>query len=418
MQQQVPSMRHRFSNDEMLKIFLKYAIMEKNSEQKPYSSKEVIVFRLDLIGDCIMFSDTLRAICEHYKDGRVTVVCLERTASVFQRLGICDILPIKDFSVIPEAEKLEKMITDLRKKEYDILLQPQEARFPVSDVLAAGVKANRKIALECMYAGEPRGGNCRKEWIEMANAIYDEIIPAHHGFESVIDNHAALARGIGISDFKTSRPRLPFGEQHFVEGDYYVLTPSASDGQKFWPAERFAQIADHIFEKTGLQGVILGAPGEEWIAEKLLRHVKAETAEALTNLTGKTGLFEMFDLIGNAKLCVSNDTSGAHVACATNTPCVATVGNWFYGEFLPYHLENVLPGDHLPLVAHADIPCYHCSLNVDFIFERNPKCLRRILFKKMAVCIEEITFEQVRDLVDQCLEELGRKNEEGIVSGS
>ena len=86
MQQQVPSMRHRFSNDEMLKIFLKYAIMEKNSEQKPYSSKEVIVFRLDLIGDCIMFSDTLRAICEHYKDGRVTVVCLERTASVFQRL--------------------------------------------------------------------------------------------------------------------------------------------------------------------------------------------------------------------------------------------------------------------------------------------------------------------------------------------
>lgn len=406
MRQQMPSIHHRFSDDNMLKLFWKYAVEEKELEQKPYSSKDVILFRLDLIGDCIMFSDTLRAICDHYKDGTVTVVCLPKTAPVFQRLNICKVHPINLSTVIPSAEQLEEIIQELRQKEYDMLLQPQEARCPFSDVLAAGVKANRRIALECMNNVEPRGGNSLDEWIQMANGIYDEIIPAHHGFESVFDNFGEFARGLGIRNFKTSRPRLPFGPQHWVEGEYYAIVPGGTAAQKYWPTDRFAKIADHIFEKTGLRGVIIGVEGEKWIAEKLLRHVKPETAEALIDLTGKTNTFEMFDLIGNAKMCVSNDTAGVHVACATNVPCVATVGGWYRGEFLPYHLENIQLGDHLPRVAYAEGPCQFCSLKVNYMFEKNPKCLRRFLMGATAVCIDEIPYEQVRDLVDQCLEEL------------
>ena len=386
-----------FANEYLKRQFWHYVAMGKRHVGK-YPSKRVIMLRLDMIGDCTMFTSTARAIRDYYKDRDFTIVCLASTSPIFLRLNAADHIITVDVSpYAPDQAKLEAAIKELRQHEYDILLQPQASKCPMADVLAAAIKCNKRIAIDTIY------GNSPEKWVKMANFLYDELIPYPPGFVSEFDYYGAFARGLGIPDFKTTRPCLPYYEQHWVEGNYYVLYPGGSLHQKFWPADRFARIADYIYQKTGMIGVILGVASEQWVSDKVLKQLDARTAMAMVDLTGRTNVFDVIEIIGNARMCVSNDTSGVHIACATNTPSVATVGGWLFERFLPYHIEDVKKEDHLPLVAYSDMPCLHCNFEWSIIGERNPECLERIKNDKTGLCIENISFDQVKALVDKII---------------
>ncbi len=120
---------------------------------------------------------------------------------------------------------------------------------------------------------------------------------------------------------------------------------------------------------------------------------------------GRTSISDVIDIIGNAEFVISNDTSGAHIACAVNTPSVVIVGGWHYDRFFPYHIEDVKPDDKLPLIANTKMDCYFCNWDLKIIGERNEDCLDRMKREAPSECIEKITYEQVRKLIDIILEE-------------
>ena len=379
------------------KYFWKYAF---KSKRHSYNSSSVIMLRLDLIGDCTMFTSAAVAIREYYKERKMTIVCLNMSKPIFERLGIFDKIITVDFR--PESidyDKLELVIEELRKDEYDILLQPQVSKLPVADIISAAVKCNKRIAMET------KPGNSSAEWIKTVNFLYDKFIPYPRGVVSEFDYYGAFVRGIGITDYKTVCPHLPYGEQHFIEGDYYVVYPGGSFRQKFWAPERLGTIANYIYEKTGLIAVILGVAREQWIADEMKKNLSDVVFMSTVDLTGRTSILDVVDIIGNAKFVLTNDTSGVHIACATKTPSVVIVGGWHYNRFLPYHIEDVKPEDKLPLVANTDMPCYFCDWNWDIIGKRNCECLERMKREETSECIDKITVEQVKVLVDKILEE-------------
>lgn len=386
-------------NHNELRYFWKYAIGAKLHFWK-YHSRKVILFRLDLIGDCTMFTSAASAIRELYKDREMTLVCLSISKPIYERLGIFDKIVCIDFKPHNiDYKKLDALIAELRVEKYDLLLQPQISKFPLADILGAAIKCNKRIAIET------KPGNSGANWVRMVNFLYDKFIPFPRGVVSEFDYYGAFVRGIGNPEYKTTRPYLPFGEQHFIEGDYYVLYPGGSLSQKFWPADRFAQIANHIYEKTGLLGVILGVADEQWVSDKLKEHLNPLVAMSMVDLTGRTSISEVIDIIGNAKFVVSNDTSGVHIACATNTPSVVNAGGWHFNRFLPYHIEDLKHGDNLPLVAYTSMPCYYCDWNWDVVGERNPDCLDQLKTGQPSSCILAVAAEQMIKLVDRIIED-------------
>lgn len=367
-----------------------------------YKSRKVIMLRLDMIGDCTMFTSTAKALREHYADREMTMVCMNACRAVYERLGVFDWIITFDFKPHEiDKEKLKRLIAELRSEQYDILLQPQTSKMPFADILAAAIKCNRRIAIET------KAGNSPEEWVDMVNFLYDERIPYPRGNVSEFDYYGAFARAICGADFRTSRPCLNYEEQHFLEGRYAILFPGGTHRQKFWSAELYAKIADYIYEQTGFLIVMLGVPHERWVIESIREKVKPQTAMSVIDLLGRTSVADMIDIIGNAELVVSNDTSGVHIACATNTPSVAIAGGWHYQRFLPYHIENVEPEDHLPLVAYTKMPCYYCDWNWDTIGKVNGKCLERMKIGETSECIDRVTYKQVRELVDQVLQNSG-----------
>lgn len=385
-------------NKKLLSFFWRYAFRAKLHFSK-HASRKIILLRLDFIGDCTMFTSAAKAIREFYQDREMTLLCLSSTKPLFERLGIFDRIIDVDFSPHNvDFQRLPSLIREVREEKYDILLQPQVSKCPLADILAAAVRCNQRIAIET------KSGNSSKNWVRMVNFLYDHFIPYPKDQVSEFDCYAAFVRGIGFKDYRITRPCLPFKEQHFIEGNYYVLYPGGSMSQKFWPAERFAQLADYIFQRTGLLGVILGIEKEQWVSDQVQKNLKIQTSMAMVDLTGRTSITDVIDVIGNAEFVVSNDTSGVHIACATNTPSVGNVGGWHFGRFLPYHIEDVRPGDNLPLVAYVKMPCYLCGWDWNIVEPQNPGCLRRLQYGEPCECVDKVTFEQMRDLVDQVME--------------
>lgn len=381
------------------KYFKEYA---KTAKKHSYKTKDIIMLRLDMIGDCTMFTSTAAAIREFYKDRKMTILCLSTTRFVFESLGVFDRIITMDFKADGvDFEKLDRLLEELRENEYDILLQPQASKFPAADIIAAAIKCNTRIAIET------KPGNSKAEWIESVNFLYDKFIPYPRGDVSEFDYYKAFAVGLGIKDFKIACPTLKYKKQNFIEGKYFVVYPGGTFSQKFWPAEYYAKISEYIYKRTGFLAVLLGVAHEQWVADNVRKNLNAVTAMSTIDLTGRTSIGDVIDIIGNAKLVISNDTSGAHIACAVKTPCVVIVGGWHYNRFFPYHIEDIKPNDKIPIVASTDMYCYHCDWNWDTIGKRNEGCLDRMKRGVPSECIEKITYEQVEALVEKMLEDEG-----------
>ncbi len=390
-------MEYRFSYEEKQ---IKKLLKEKE-RQSSNSSSDVVLVRMDLIGDCTMFTSTAYAIRNHFKDRKMSVVCLESTREVFERMGVFD----EVISIGIKPDNVNQTIADsflniIRSKKCDIVLQPQASRYPISDVICFTLQANKRIAISL------KTDNCGVEWKKYDDEVFDSFIPYANNAISEFDFYGTFARGIGIDSYKTCKPVLPIHEQYIVEGNYFVLFPGGTLSIKFWPACQYAQIADYIYKKTGYLCVVLGTGNEQWIFNDIRKYADPRTKMDMLDLMGRTSIADVIDIIGKAKLVISNDTSGIHIACATNTPSVAIVGGWHYGRFLPYSLEDVKEGDKIPLVANKMLGCYMCNWDRQKIREINCECIEDLNNGRPCQCIREITVEKVKELVDKIIDDL------------
>src|SRR5437763_14817799 len=89
---------------------------------------------------------------------------------------------------------------------------------------------------------------------------------------------------------------------------------------KQWPVEYFASVLDRLVEADGAQIVLIGAPGEEAVADELLGGLRHP--EAVTSLVGKLPLAELPALLAGATLFLGNDSGPKHIAAGLGVPTV------------------------------------------------------------------------------------------------
>lgn len=364
-----------------------------------YKEKNLILFRLDLIGDCTMFTSVVQDIINHYKGYRFTVVCLKQTEPIFKRLGVFD--NIISLNCRPDNysfRQLFRMIKAVNRSSYDLLLQPQVSKLPLADILAASVCCNKRICIK------PLPGNSTEKWIKYVNPLYDMLIPYPEGWHNEFEYYSWFIKGLGLSDYKIGKSFLPVKKQKWISGRYYVLYPGASWTQRAWNPEKFADIINYMFPKTGYTCVILGTSSEQWIANKILENVALFPKMSIINLIGKTSLYDVIDIIGGAEFVLSNDTSGGHIAAATNTPSVVIVGGGHLNRFFPYKLEKVEVEDNLPIAVHTQMDCFYCDWNWEIIRRNNASCLEDICNNRTIACVKDISTQKVINEIKNLIE--------------
>jgi heptosyltransferase II len=102
-----------------------------------------------------------------------------------------------------------------------------------------------------------------------------------------------------------------------------ALLPGAEHGPaKRWPAPYFAELAQRLRD-AGFAVWLLGSPKDRGTGEE----ISQASGGAAKNLCGQTELADAVDLLGAARVAVSNDSGLLHIAAAVGTPVVGLYGS-------------------------------------------------------------------------------------------
>ncbi|MEE8352335.1 MAG: glycosyltransferase family 9 protein [Rhodospirillales bacterium] len=159
---------------------------------------------------------------------------------------------------------------------------------------------------------------------------------------------------------------------------YVVMNTGSNEPGRRWPLSGFAGLARRFLD-DGYRVVFSGQAGER-TDDGAVETLTSE--DGIIDLTDKTSLPELLDLINHAALVVSNDTGPAHLSIALGTPTVVIVGGGHFGSFVPYP-ESVAP-DTARFVFQK-MECYHCFW----------RCHRRANKFQLFPCIGAINEDRV-----------------------
>lgn len=372
----------RYNPFYILNCFTRRLFSESKSPEQ-----ELIIIRLDLIGDCAMFSGALRQIKKKYKDYKISIICLKSTRCIFERVG--GINKIYTYNLSPtnlSYKEISRLLKEIGTKKFSVLLQPQTSRLKTADVLSYWISSGEKVSIEM------KADNSTKEWKKKSQGVYSRIIPIPFGWRSEFEYYLAFLQGIGI-EVKLSQiqPSLYYTSRNEFKSKYFVISPGASFLQRAWEPIKFAQVADYIFHQTGWIPVIIGTSSEINLAEEIINQSSSSTRFNIQNKVGKTSVSEMIDLIGNAELVLCNDSSSAHISSSVGKKSIAITGGGHLNRFLPY------PHDfhYGPLVVTETVGCEFCSWKPSII-KKNAICFRRGFQQgKNFSCICAISKEKV-----------------------
>ncbi len=122
-----------------------------------------------------------------------------------------------------------------------------------------------------------------------------------------------------------------------------------------WAPERFAQLADTLFNDTGGQLILLGGLEEAELHRQIIELMQSDMP--VRSFAGKGNIRVAAAILEQADLFIGNDSGLMHLAVAVGTPTVAIFGLTNSSAWGPY------TGGHpsrRAVVVKMDLPCMPC----------------------------------------------------------
>jgi ADP-heptose:LPS heptosyltransferase len=323
--------------------------------KKSTGNESVLLVRLDLIGDFVIWLDAAKEFRNLYPNKRLVLYANSTWAALAEKLSYWDLVIAVDVPRLREDHLYRLgVLTQTHWRGFGIAIQPTYSREYVGDLVIRATRAAHRIA----HLGDTN--NITLDHKVTADAWYTRLIPKAPGPEVELTINAALIRALGNASFESNVPMLPvlavLPALLKINAPYCVIVPGASWAPKTWPIESFAQLAHKIQAQHRLQIVLCGTLNEQSICRQLALICGGD----ILDLAGKTTLIQLVELIRHATLVVANDSAAVHIAAATDTKAVCVLGGGHYGRFLPYQLEVSSTHQRLPTVLNEYMDCYGC----------------------------------------------------------
>jgi heptosyltransferase-2 len=188
---------------------------------------------------------------------------------------------------------------------------------------------------------------------ETNHQIYDylNLVAALGANSQPLPTHLAVTPG----EIKTAAQKFNLTTQFTNGRPIFGLNPGAEYGPaKRWPAPRFIEAAKEIHKRTKCHWVVLGGKGDILLANEIQSAIGVQCA---VTLAGQTSLRELFAVIKQCRVLLTNDTGPMHIATALGTPVVVP-----FGSTSPELTGPILsPGSKDQLIK-SDALCSPCFL--------------------------------------------------------
>lgn len=249
----------------------------------------VAIVRLRSLGDCVLTTPAIRLLKSARPDLSIAVVVEPRFADIYRNHP--DI-----------AEVLAPSLPVLRAWNPDLCINFHGGTR--STVLTGGSKAEWRAGFAHFRHGAIY--NIKLPRAQEVFAVERTVHTAEH-LASAMFFLGVPPQDVPAADLPTPAARtLP-------RPPYALLHPFASQPDKAWPADRFAQAASELAH-SGLTPVFLGSAADDFTPFRAFE-VRA----------GQT-LAESMSLVAGASLFIGNDSGPAHIAAAYRIPLVVLFG--------------------------------------------------------------------------------------------
>ena len=315
----------------------------------------LLLVRLDLIGDLIIWLDAAKEFKKLYPDKRIVLYANSAWAALATQLNYWDEVVSVEMARLRSDDVYRlKLLCGIHIRGFDIAIQPTYSREYVSDLVIRASDASQRIG----HLGD--ANNISLENKAITDTWYTKLVPQTIFPEVELNINAELIRALGNKDFKSRPPQLDIPvelpAEFKIASEYCVLVPGASWGPKTWPVINFAKLASKISQRTRLKIILCGTQSEIGICNQ----VAALSGIEMINLAGQTTLAQMVSIIRCASLLVANDSASIHIAAATQTRAVCILGGGHFGRFLPYQPEVKESDRQLPVAVYQQMDCYGC----------------------------------------------------------
>lgn len=262
----------------------------------------ICVVRLGGMGDILLSTPTLRALSQHFGTTQLDYIAGPGMDSALT--GLPYINRILTFDRRRHwGAGLPGFLQTLRAQgRYDLFLNLQPS---LKTIIIGGLVLPKKtITFRKDRRKQPGTGRVRH----------------------AIDDFAKEVQALGVSvtdrqlDFYIpEEARTTLASKVDLARPFIAINPAGTREINRWPAERFAQLLDHLLE---WRVVLLGGPGDLALAAE----IQSKTRNPVENLAGKLTVKELGALLERAACVVTGDTGPLHIASAVKAPLVCLSG--------------------------------------------------------------------------------------------
>ena len=330
---------------------------------------DVIIIRVDALGDYVIWMDALRAYKEKFSGKKVLLIC----ADLIEPLAKLDdfyseVMPFNRNKVKSDFGYSWNFISNLSSLESEFLYFPVLQRNRIGDMFSWLIKAKTKIAAISNNKGTVL--------TSLYDKIYTKLIEMPYN-DSEIIGIENFTRGCISQDYRYSllKQNLRYDSNIVPNGEkYIVIAISASIIEKIWPMRHFAKVINSL--PKGYRIYITGAGClDSELYDQLYDLISNK--EYVVNMINRTSVLDLFLLISKSCLVIGNDSAAVHIAAANHVPSVCLLHGAHFGRFLPY--PDSLPyKDYHPHSIYHMMDCYGCGYNCSKGSEKTFKCLEKV----------------------------------------
>lgn len=368
---------------------------------RPKPSDCVLILRTDNIGDFILWLNSARHIKENTLEPLV-LICGRSVRQIAHHTGFfSEIITFDDRRFLLNPFYRFRLLSHLRLRSYKRIVNPMYSRnYFVGDSFVRNISAGEKIGyghdyehtdttLVRLLKDKRARGGLVDELRAKGDGFYTRIIEPKKESVMELERNNDFTQALLNMRFENTLPELCFDLPDFdvPVKDYVVVFIGSSAVRKVWEEEKFARVMQGLNRDV----VVCGAESDKPVMEKLMKYLPE--GFPFVNLVGKTSLLELFRVIEQACLVISNDTSAAHISALVKTPSVVIVPGTYGGRFYPYRVDD--KGDetekYKPKPVCCIMDCYDCHCI----------CVKMKKDMDRYPCITGIGVEAVMDAIDE-----------------
>jgi ADP-heptose:LPS heptosyltransferase len=307
--------------------------------------KSILAVQLKRLGDLILTTPALIALRQTMPDARITLLIDDYSKELAPALSMVD--------EIWTYDRRRSLPTWLRLlvREYDFCLD-----FTGNDrssLVAFFSKAAERVSFSFVARRRHRA------W------IYTDLVSSSVRDLHTVDHYLDLSRFVGFSGPAPS-PALDLPDdvaravpeilrEIGLKTPYFVVHPGTARSEKYWAAERWAEVIRYVCDRKHLACLFTG--GSDRAEIEHIRAIRNKVGEGypIFNLAGQIPFLVAAAVIRQSRLFLGVDTAAAHVASVFGRPELV-----LFGPTNPFHWH---PRQPLGCVLRSGSDALYCPVD-------------------------------------------------------